>query len=549
MGVQCAITTVTKTMTVAEGPFAPGHLGELTRYLPFELVDAVLVDTGRVEQRLRQLPSRVGVYFVLALGLFPWVGYRRVWDKLVAGLRDWVVVAMPSEKALRDLRRRVGVAPLRALFEVVAGPLAQPHTPGVRYGRYRTVAFDGCSSIKAPDAAGNRSWLGKIRHRQGWAGYPALMLMALVETGTRGLLGVRFGAITATGEIGYATSLLPLLGPEMLLLADRGFDGNEFLTAVAATDAQFLVRVDAGRRPPVLAPLPDGSYLTRFGDLPVRIIEATITVTTVTGIAITSQYRLATSLLNHRQHPAETLLRLYHERWEIESAYYALRHTILDGHVLRSTDPIGLQQELWALLTVYQTLRAAIVDAIETQPGADPDRASFTIALEHARNQITNATNILPDPTTPLRLGVIGTDLLHQPLGNRRQRTSIRKVKPTTSRYPHRRPDDPRPDTSTRIATTTYRIHPRHHTPPPPTRYRRDSNGSLTSRRERVLTLLQTHPGRPWHAKTISQHLNLPTDSCRIQLAQWTRQGIIHRTNPSTYTWLPPNPLTTTQIP
>ena len=51
--------------------FAPGHLGELTQVVPFELADAVLADARAVQRRLRLLPSRVGIYFVLALGLFP----------------------------------------------------------------------------------------------------------------------------------------------------------------------------------------------------------------------------------------------------------------------------------------------------------------------------------------------------------------------------------------------------------------------------------------------------------------------------------------------
>ena len=115
--------TGTHVVTVAEGVYAPGHLGELTQYLPFELVDDVLAATGTVQRRLRDLPSRVGVYFVLALALFPGLGYARVWGKLTAGLAG-IAVAHPSEKALRDLRRRLGPAPLKALFEVVAGPLA-----------------------------------------------------------------------------------------------------------------------------------------------------------------------------------------------------------------------------------------------------------------------------------------------------------------------------------------------------------------------------------------------------------------------------------------
>jgi Insertion element 4 transposase N-terminal len=86
---QSATTTITRAVTVAAGVFAPGHLGELTQYLPFELVDDILEQTKTVQRRLRDLPSRVGVYFVLALGMYPRLGYARVWAKLTAGLAVW----------------------------------------------------------------------------------------------------------------------------------------------------------------------------------------------------------------------------------------------------------------------------------------------------------------------------------------------------------------------------------------------------------------------------------------------------------------------------
>jgi hypothetical protein len=113
----------------------------------------------------------------------------RGWDtpgyggKLTAGLAG-LDVPCPSEKALRDLRRRLGTAPFKALFEIVAGPLAWPHTPGVSFAGLRTVAFDGLNSLKVPDTDRNRSWIGRIRYRMGFAGYPTLRLMALAETGT-----------------------------------------------------------------------------------------------------------------------------------------------------------------------------------------------------------------------------------------------------------------------------------------------------------------------------------------------------------------------------
>jgi hypothetical protein len=93
----------------------------------------------------------------------------------------------------------------------------------------------------------------------------------------------------------------------------------------------------------------------------VRIIDAELTVTGADGSRVRDRYRLITTLLDHDHHPAAELVRLYHERWEIEIAYLALRHTVLDGHVLRSGDRPGLEQEVWALLTVYQLLRMAML--------------------------------------------------------------------------------------------------------------------------------------------------------------------------------------------
>ena len=450
MRVQSAIlpavtTTITTTITVAAGVFAPGHLGELTWQVPFELADGVLEETRAREQRLRDLPSRVGIYFVLALGVFPGLGYGRVWAKLVAGLGG-LPLRCPSLKALRDLRRRLGPAPLKALFEVLAGPVAQPSAPGVRFGRYRTVAFDGCTSIKVPDTAWNRSWLGKMKAALGVTGYPAVELMTLVETGTRALIGAVFGP-PATGETDYGRRLLHLLTAQMLVLADRGFDGAAFLAEVAATRAQFLVRLTARRRLPVMARLDDGSFLSRIGELTVRVIEAHVTVTCADGTRWTGSYRLATTLLDHRRYPAPALIRLYHERWEHEVTYLALRHTLLTGRVLRSRDPAGLEQEIWALLALYQALRRAMVTAAETIPGTDPDRASFTIALETAKETLTQAASVVTSDDA--LTGRIGDAVLDGLLDPRRPRVSIRKVKSPLSRW--NKADPHRPARSTQV--------------------------------------------------------------------------------------------------
>jgi hypothetical protein len=451
-------TTITRTVKVAAGVFAPGHLGELTAIVPFELVDAVLAETRVTGKRLRMLPSRVGVYFLLAMCLFPTCGYGQVWAKLTSGLSGLPVVS-PTAKALRDLRRRVGAATVKALFKMLAGPLAQPGTPGARFGRYRTVSFDGCTSQKVPDSPRNRGWLGKDSK----AGFPRLELMTLVETGTRALLGAVFGP-TADGETSYASRLLHLLDDTMLVLWDKGFDSNKFLAAVVATGAQVLGRLKASRRPPILARLSDGSYLSLIGGVRVRVVEAVITVTCADGNRYTGVYRLVTTLLDHRRYPAAALVRLYHERWEHESAYYALRKTILDGRVLRSQDPVGVEQEMWSLLTLYQILRRAMVDATDSVPGTDPDRASFTVALNAAHDQVTKAEAVVTD-TVDL-VGEIGGAVLANLLEPRRPRVSTRKVKSPISRY-HAHHDDGRPTSSTKVVNLDITIEEPTHTPGP----------------------------------------------------------------------------------
>ena len=531
------MVTVTRAVTVAAGVFAPGHLGELTQYLPFELVDDVLEETRTVQRRLRDLPSRVGVYFVLALGLYPRLGYARVWAKLTAGLTG-LPVPDPSEKALRDLRRRLGPAPLKALFEVVAGPLAQPHTPGVRFGGLRTVAFDGLNSVKVPDTGRNRSWIGKIRYRQGLAGYPVLRLMTLAETGTRALLGATVGCAASRDEAGLARRLLPLLGPGMLVLLDRAFDASAFLREVAATGAMLLARATSTRCPPVLEHLPDGSYRSDLDGLPVRIIEADLAVTGSDGSRLQDTYRLITTLTDDRRYPAAALVRLYHERWEIESAYLALRHTLLGGHVLRSGDRPGVEQEVWALLTVYQLLRMAMVTAVETRPGTDPDRASFTTALEAARDQLTAAQGICPGGPADLP-GAIGRAVLGTLLPARRPRYSARNVKCSTSRY-HARVDG-RPALPAVITAIDITIC----TPPVDTgdRQRRSHRGRIPpllgphrpTRRDKITALITSQPPRDWSGHDLAVLLGVKPRNMLTQLGEWSRLGFFTRTGSGTY--------------
>lgn len=529
-----ALTAITRTVTVAAGRFAPGHLGELTAVVPFELVDAVLTETRTVQQRLRDLPSRVGMYFLLAMCLFPEVGYRLVWDKLTGGLTG-VPVASPSAKALWDLRRRLGAAPVRALFEVLAGALAHPATPGVRFGAYRTVSFDSCSSLRVPDSARNQAWLGRTAHH----GYPTMELMTLVETGTRSLIGAVFGP-TDEGETPYAGRLLHLLRPDMLVLWDKGFDANAFLAQVTETGAKVLGRLRSNRRTPVLARLEDGSYLSVIGTVKVRIIDAEITVTCADGTVFAGFYRLVTTLTDAHRHPAAALISLYHERWEHESAYYALRHTIMAGRNFRSGDPAGLEQE----------------GPARALPGASG----------HAGRGRRGRPWHRPRPVQ-LHCGSPGRPRPGRPGPRRRpRRVRLRRFDRSSGAGPAP-PAPPSPDqhpqgqvpyvplqratrrrASDRSCTITdpavIVLTPGPEQPPLPTASRDDRHTvPAQRRRHRILTLLQGDPTRLWRVAEIAARFgDIRLDTMYRQLSRWADSGLIHKIGPGLYaatTWSP----------
>ncbi|HZR50355.1 MAG TPA: hypothetical protein VFB06_12625 [Streptosporangiaceae bacterium] len=123
--------------------------------------------------------------------------------------------------------------------------------------------------------------------------------------------------------------------------------------------------------------------------------------------------------------------------------------------MLRSKDPAGLEQEIWALLTLYQALRRAMVTAVESVPGTDPDRASFTIALQTAIDTVTTADGIIPALSGP---GRIGRAVLDGLLAPRRPRVSVRKVKSPLSRW--NKADPHRPAKSTPVTAMSVALQP-----------------------------------------------------------------------------------------
>jgi hypothetical protein len=164
--------------------------------IPLGLIEEAVAAAGVRERRRRLLPSVAVVVFVLGCALFCGEGYGEVARKLagwlgpLAGPGGW---HLPGTGALARARRRVGPGPLRALFGLLAGPLAGPDTPGAwAFGRL-LAALDG-TLLDVPASAANTAAFGAAPSGGGGkaGGFPQVRVVTLTACGTHGLLDAAF---------------------------------------------------------------------------------------------------------------------------------------------------------------------------------------------------------------------------------------------------------------------------------------------------------------------------------------------------------------------
>ena len=462
------------------GRVVPG-LGVLTGEIGPRLVEEVVDLAGCREKRVRLLPARAVVYFVLGMCLLSAEdsvgppGYRSVMRSLTHGVRHLAGQAVPSASALCRARRRLGSKPFELLFDLLRGPLGAGAAGASAFG-LRVVAWDG-TGMDVPGTAGNVAAFGCTA-----GGGPQLRLLALIECGTHALIDAAFDGWARASEQVLARRLLHALRPGMLLLADRNFPGWGLWGLAAATGAQLAWRVRKSAVFTPLDPLPDGSFLSvlptpadarrgwklRARGLPqaghrVRVIEYTVTVTAAGGANRTEAVRLVTTLLDPRMAPAAELAALYHQRWEAETSYGELKTRLRGaGFFLRSRIPDLACQEMWAFLAVCQALSGIRCQAAR-QVGIDPDRLSFTVTIRIARDHARTQQDILTPGGLALARSQAITDMLGDLLPPRRNRHHDRvRKRPRTSTYPTRKNNQPRPP-----ATITCRIQVTPRTPQP----------------------------------------------------------------------------------
>jgi hypothetical protein len=388
--------------TVAELP--PGaritdyiSLGVITKTFPFSVIGPVLLKTGTASVRQRDLPAQVVVYYVIALALYMQSSYREVLRCLleaVQWLRDPSVgVRVAGKSGISQARTRLGWEPLRQLHDELVKPVAVRSTRGAWYRSWRLVSLDG-STLEVADEKANEDAFTRPGASRGSSAYPQIRFVSLVENGTHVLFGSQMDSYR-TGEITLAKAVLPRLRGGMLCLADRNFFGFELWQLARGTGADLLWRMKKNMRMACDKHLPDGSYLSRVypsqrdwrhktNGIVLRVIDYRLE-----GIEGSEPiYRLATNILDPDKAPAGELAALYHQRWEIETAFDELKTHLRGARiVLRSKTPDLVRQEFYGLLMAHFAIRGLMHEAA-LKADEDPDQLSFLHAVRVIRRKL-----------------------------------------------------------------------------------------------------------------------------------------------------------------
>jgi hypothetical protein len=424
-------------------------LAGLEQVIDSQVVRQVLSETGRVNPRACKLTHEVILWVVLAMGIFTNLPIRQVFKRTRFARSG---ETSPCRSSLCHARGRLGVAPLRRLFDQTVHPLATPETPGAFYRGLRLMGIDGVV-LNLPDRPANDRTFGRPSggHR-GEGAFPQLRKVSLVELGTHVEVAFVAKPIT-TGEQAVLPALLKHVPQDALLLEDRGFFSYEHWKMAISHGIQLLVRVKNNLILRPFKQLADGSYLAKIYSKPydrekdrngivVRVIRYKLDDPQRVGHD--EEHVLVTSLLDEPLDPAEKLIPLYHERWE-EELVFDEQKTHQDPRRatkpanLRSETPAGVVQELYALSLAHFVVRALMFQSAMSA-GLDPDRLSFSGCFQILQCRLPEC-----DARSKSTLGqwyqALLWEMSQERTEPRRNRINPRVIKQKMSKWKKKRPD------------------------------------------------------------------------------------------------------------
>jgi hypothetical protein len=399
-------------------------LGVLASSVPRDAVDEAVMAAGKQAKRSDgKLPPHVMVYFAMAMALFAEEDYEEIAVRLSETLSGWGCWdeqwSVPTSGGITQARARLGVEPVKTVFEVVAVPVAGELTRGAFLGTWRLMAIDGFE-WDAPDTEANVAGFGYGGSVEHATPFPKVRVVTISECASHAVVAAAMAG-TSTGEQVLARQVWPRLQPDWLLIADRNFFNWADWHAATAEGAELLWRLKSNHRLPVLEVLADGSCRSvvinpsvhnqktrarlidaaRRGEPldPERAVAARVVEYTVDDRGAQPQpetIRLVTTILDPAAAPAPLLAQAYHQRWEHETGNNQLKtHLRGPGRVLRSQSPDMVRQEIYGYLLTHYALSALICRAA-TEADIDPDRVKFLRTVRIVRRRVGDPAAFSP---------------------------------------------------------------------------------------------------------------------------------------------------------
>ncbi len=432
---------------VADQVVDEGAFDRLQASIEPSWIEEALEATGTATLRKRRLPAEQVIWLVLGMALYR---NRRI-DELVASL-DLALPGRrgptPAPSAVAQARDRLGDEPMRWLFEVCAEKWAHEGARELAWRGLAVYGVDG-TTARVPDSPENRLHFGSqdAGEKRGTSGYPLVRIVTLMALRTHQLAAVRFGPYSV-GEVTYAKGLWAQVPDNALVIVDRNFFDSSALYPLQEHGANrhWLIRTKSNLKWRTLKTLGSGDDLVameparrtrqRNPELP--------PVWTMRAIryerAGFRPQTLLTSLLDPVRYPAEEVVALYHERWEIELGYDEVKTDMLERQeAIRSRKPRGVAQELWGVALAYNLVRLEMLRIAE-EAGVPPNRISFIMALRLIRDEWAWATVTSPG-AIPRHLRELRAEVARFVLPPRRtERSYPRAVKLKMSNYARKRP-------------------------------------------------------------------------------------------------------------
>lgn len=384
---------VTSSLVALTDGTLPVSFEGLKSHVDVEWIREALERGGVGKLRKRKLSAEDIVWLVIGMAL-----YR---DEPMVDVVHRLDLVLPDNKgkpgsitkgAIPQARERIGIDPLKELFQITAQHWARESAERHRWRGLMVLGGDG-STLRVPDTAENRKAFHLPKTGRSTSGYPQVRIAVLMVLRSHLWLDFDF-ADCQTGEGTVAWPLVQRVPSDSVTILDRYYVDYEQLYRLTTNEKNrhWLIRARKNLKWRVVKRLGRGDDLVEI-EFP-RALRKTHPDLPRTFMARAIRYRrkgfrpstLLTSLLDPVVYPSGEIVELYHERWELELGYDELKTDVLQQEeAIRSETPDGVHQELWGIAIAYNLVRREM-DLVAREMELSPRRISFILSLRLIRD-------------------------------------------------------------------------------------------------------------------------------------------------------------------